>query len=83
MTRRVTIQTPLGEQLQFRQLQGREELSQVFSLDIDLLSEDKSIDPKALLGKSATVVVETEGGGRRYLDGIVTRFGTQGQDHRF
>ncbi|ABM33905.1 type VI secretion system tip protein TssI/VgrG [Paracidovorax citrulli] len=83
MTRRVTIQTPLGEQLQFRQLQGREELSQVFSLDIDLLSEDKSIDPKALLGKSATVVVETEGGGRRYLDGIVTRFGMQGQDHRF
>ncbi|MGY8561755.1 type VI secretion system Vgr family protein, partial [Paracidovorax citrulli] len=83
MTRRVTIQTPLGEQLQFRQLQGREELSQVFSLDIDLLSEDKSIDPKALLGKSATVVVETEGGGRSYLDGIVTRFGMQGQDHRF
>ncbi|WP_369944423.1 hypothetical protein [Xanthomonas medicagonis] len=41
MTRRVTIQTPLGEQLQFRQLQGREELSQVFGLDIDLLSEDK------------------------------------------
>ncbi len=53
MTRRVTIQTPLGEQLQFRQLQGREELSQIFSLDIDLLSEDKGIDPKAQLGKSA------------------------------
>ncbi|AVS67484.1 type VI secretion system tip protein VgrG [Paracidovorax avenae] len=83
MTRRVTIQTPLGDALNFRELRGREELSQVFSLDIDLLSEDKSIDPKALLGKSATVVVETEGGGRRYLDGIVTRFGTQGQDHRF
>ncbi|GKT25482.1 type VI secretion system tip protein TssI/VgrG [Acidovorax sp. SUPP3334] len=83
MTRRVTIQTPLGEQLQFRQLQGKEALSELFSLDVDLLSESKSIDPKALLGKSATVVVETEGGGRRYLDGIVTRFGLQGQDHRF
>ncbi|GKS97602.1 type VI secretion system tip protein TssI/VgrG [Acidovorax sp. SUPP2825] len=83
MTRRVTIQTPLGEQLQFRQLQGKEALSELFSLDVDLLSESKSIDPKALLGKSATIVVETEGGGTRYLDGIVTRFGLQGQDHRF
>ncbi|SDP08318.1 Rhs element Vgr protein [Paracidovorax cattleyae] len=73
----------MGDALNFRELKGREELSQVFSLDIDLLSEDKSIDPKALLGKSATVVVETEGGGRQYLDGIVTRFGMQGQDHRF
>jgi len=83
MTRRVTIQTPLGEQLQFRRLQGREDLSQLFALDVDLLSESKSIDPKALLGKHASVVVETEGGGRRYLDGIVTRFGLQGEDHRY
>ncbi|GKT26696.1 type VI secretion system tip protein VgrG [Acidovorax sp. SUPP3334] len=82
MTRRVTIQTPLGEQLQFRQLQGREAISQLFCLDLDLLSDSKSIDPKALLGKNATVVVETQGGGRRYLDGIVTRFGMQGEDHR-
>ncbi|GKT01165.1 type VI secretion system tip protein VgrG [Acidovorax sp. SUPP3434] len=82
MTRRVTIQTPLGEQLQFRQLQGKEAISQLFCLDLDLLSDSKSIDPKALLGKNATVVVETQGGSRRYLDGIVTRFGMQGEDHR-
>ncbi|GKT15128.1 type VI secretion system tip protein VgrG [Acidovorax sp. SUPP2522] len=83
MTRRVTIQTPLGGQLQFRQLQGKEAISQLFCLDLDLLSDSKSIDPKALLGKNATVVVETQGGGRRYLDGIVTRFGMQGEDHRY
>lgn len=82
MKRRVTIQTPLGDQLKFRQLQGSEEISQLFTLDVDLLSESKSIDPKALLGKNATIVVETEGGGTRYIDGIVTRFGMQGQDHR-
>lgn len=82
MNRRVTIETPLGDQLKFRQLQGTEEISQLFTLDVDLLSESKSIDPKALLGKNATVVVETEGGGKRYIDGIVTRFGMQGQDHR-
>ncbi|MGP3506800.1 contractile injection system protein, VgrG/Pvc8 family, partial [Paracidovorax citrulli] len=58
MTRRVTIRTPLGEQLHFRQLRGSEELSQLFSFDIDLLSEGRDIDPKALLGKTATVEIE-------------------------
>ncbi|MDA8521084.1 type VI secretion system Vgr family protein [Acidovorax sp. NCPPB 4044] len=83
MTRRVTIQTPVGESLHFREMRGREGLSEVYSLDIDLQSESREVDPKALLGKNATVVVETEGGGRRYIDGIVTRFGMQGQDHRY
>jgi len=83
MTRRVTIQTPLGEQLQFRKLDGTETLSELFSLDVDLVSQSKSIDPKALLGKSASVVVETEGLGKRYLSGLVTHFGMQGQDHRW
>lgn len=55
-SRRVTIQTPLGEQLQFRQLDGTEELSGLFDFQIDLLSKSKSIDPKALLGKTSTVV---------------------------
>ncbi|MEA9822364.1 type VI secretion system tip protein TssI/VgrG [Xanthomonas campestris pv. raphani] len=83
MTRRVTIQTPVGDQLQFRQLKGEEAISQLFRFDIDLLSDSKGIDPKALLGKNATVVVETQGGGVRHLDGIVTRFGMQGEDHRY
>jgi len=78
--RRVTIQTPLGDQLKFRLMNGTEEISTLFALDVDLLSESKSIDPKALLGKSATVEIEMDGGGKRYIDGIVTRFGMQGQD---
>jgi type VI secretion system secreted protein VgrG len=78
--RRVTIQTPLGEQLKFRQLNGTEEISTLFALEIDLLSESKSISPKALLGKTATVAIELDGGGQRFIDGIVTRFGMQGQD---
>ncbi|MCO5337174.1 MULTISPECIES: type VI secretion system tip protein VgrG [Delftia] len=83
MTRRVTINTPLADQLQLRRLQGREEISHLFALEIDLLSEDDSIDPKALLGKGATVVVETQDGGKRYIDGLVTAFGMRGQDeHR-
>jgi len=82
MTRRVTIHTPLGDELHFRELRGQENISQLFSLDVEMLSENESIDPKALLGKNATIEIETQGGGRRYIDGIVTRFGMQGQDHR-
>ncbi|MDH4417008.1 MAG: type VI secretion system tip protein TssI/VgrG [Acidovorax sp.] len=83
MTRRVTIQTPLGEQLQFRKLDGTEALNELYSLDIDLVSPSKGVDPKALLGKAVSVVVETEGLGKRYLSGLVTHFGMQGQDHRW
>ena len=82
MTRRVTIHTPLGDELHFRELRGQENISQLFSLDVEMLSESESIDPKALLGKNATIEIETQGGGRRFIDGIVTRFGMQGQDHR-
>ncbi|MFS2102336.1 type VI secretion system Vgr family protein [Variovorax sp. Varisp85] len=81
MSRRVSIQTPLGEALQFRQLVGREALSQLYAFDIELLGSSNGIDPKALLGKAATVAVETEGG-VRYLGGIATRFGLQQEDAR-
>ncbi len=82
MSRRVTIQTPLGESLQFHQLVGREALSQLYTFDIDLLGSTNAIDSKALLGKASTVAVETESGGVRYLGGIATRFGLQQEDAR-
>ena len=82
MSRRVTIQTPLGEALQFRQLVGREALSQLYAFDIELLGSSNAIDPKTLLGKASTVAVETESGGVRYLGGIATRFGLQQEDAR-
>ncbi len=81
MSRRVSIQTPLGEALQLRQLVGREALSQLYAFDIDLLGNSNGLEPKALLGKAATVVLETEGG-VRYLGGIATRFGLQEEDAR-
>ena len=60
MNRRVSIQTPLGDALQFRQLVGREALSQLYSFDVDLLGNSNALDPKAMLGKAASVTVETE-----------------------
>ena len=80
-SRRVTIQTPAGDALQFHQLVGREALSQLYAFDVDLFGTSNAVDAKALLGKPATVVVETEGG-VRHLGGIATRFGLQQEDAR-
>jgi len=80
--RRVTFRTPLGEALQFHRLVGREALSQAYAFDLDLLGSSNAIDPKALLGKPATVVMETESGTPRYLAGLVTRFGLSQEDDR-
>jgi type VI secretion system secreted protein VgrG len=82
MTRRATIQTPLGPLLQLRKLTGEEAMNDLFTLDAELLSTSSGINPKALLGQHATVALETAGGGLRYLDGVVTRFAMAGQDHR-
>ncbi len=82
MTRRVTIHTPLGEQLHLRELKGSEHISQLFSLDVQMLSENPRIDPKALLGHGATVQIQTQDGSTRHINAIITRFGMHGQDHR-
>jgi type VI secretion system secreted protein VgrG len=80
MSRRVEITTPFGTQVQFRQMIGTEALSSLHGWEIDLVSDSKSLDYKQALGKHATLTVETQGQGKRYLDGIVTRFGMHGQD---
>ncbi|WPH12664.1 type VI secretion system Vgr family protein [Variovorax paradoxus] len=82
MKRRVTIQTPLGEALQFHRLAGREALSQAYAFDLELLGSSNALDPKSILGKPATVVMETESGAPRYLAGLVTRFGLSHEDDR-
>src|SRR5258708_299642 len=82
MTRRGTIHTPLGEQLHFRELRGEKTTSQLSSLDGERIRKRKSIDPKALWEKTPTKKKEPQGGGRRFIDGIVPRLGMRGQDPR-
>lgn len=82
MNRRVVIQTPLGDQLQFKKLHGHEALSELSMFEVDLVSTNNSIAPSDLLGQSVTLEVETDGGGKRYLNGIVTQFGMQGMLER-
>ncbi|MET3496303.1 type VI secretion system Vgr family protein [Variovorax boronicumulans] len=81
MKRRVEITTPLGDALKFHRLVGREALSESYVFDLDLIGNTNAIDPKALLGKTARVAVQTETG-TRYLAGIVTSFGLSQEDAR-
>jgi type VI secretion system secreted protein VgrG len=80
MSRRAEITTVFGSQVQFRQLSGTETLSDLYAFEVDLVCDSKTLDVKQPLGTNATVTLETEGLGNRYLDGIVTYFGMHGQD---
>ena len=79
--------SPLGEQLEFRSLEGSEQISRLFEYRVRLLSHNASIPAKALLGKDMTIEVDltTEMGGRgtRFLSGQVTQFTYIGRDGDF
>jgi type VI secretion system secreted protein VgrG len=83
MTRSITAITPLGDQLLFSAMSGREEMSRLFEFQVELLSESHTISPPALLGKSISLEIMTHKGGKRYLDGHCMRFAYLGNHGRF
>ncbi|WP_386068644.1 type VI secretion system Vgr family protein [Tahibacter sp. UC22_41] len=87
MNRTLNVTTPLGpEVLKFDALQGRENLSQLFDLQLTMKSEERGLAAPALLGQSITVDFEIEGGGKRYLNGQCVQFrsaGRRGKQHLY
>ena len=87
MPRTFTAHSPLGEQLRFRSLSGREALSGLFEFRVRLLGESPSISAKTLLGQDLSVEVdlttEKDGGGKRFLSGQVVQFAYAGKDGDF
>jgi type VI secretion system secreted protein VgrG len=74
MARMMELSTPLGKDLLFRELRGREELGRPSAFELSALSTRADIKPSDLLGKSITVKLELVKGGFRYFNGYVTRF---------
>jgi type VI secretion system secreted protein VgrG len=71
----ITLETPLGENaFVATEARGTEGISSLFEFTVSAISSRASIDPKDLLGKSVTVSLARPGGGRRYVNGIVTAF---------
>ncbi|WDE07787.1 type VI secretion system tip protein VgrG [Thalassomonas viridans] len=73
--RQFAINTPLGpDKLLLYKLKGVEALSVPFYYQLELFSEDNSINSDELLAKSLAVSVEVAGGAPRFINGYVTEF---------
>ena len=84
MNRTFVAHSPLGEQLEFRSMEGTEQISRLFELRVRLISDSPSISAKSLLGKDMSIEVdlttEKGGGGKRFISGQVTQFTYIGRD---
>ncbi len=78
-TRHIAIETPLGKDvLLLRSFSGREEVSRLFELELDLLSEDYDVDFDKIVGENVTITLELPDGDKRYWNGYISRFGQGG-----
>jgi type VI secretion system secreted protein VgrG len=81
--RRIAISTPLGKDvLLLRGFNGSEAISQLFHFDLDLLSENNSIQFQDVVGKNVTLRIYDANGGQRYWNGFISRFSQGAQDRR-
>ena len=74
--RPIRVSTVLGEDvLLFYQMHGTEKLGELFEYELELLSENTTIDPDKMLGENVTVGMSLPDGQWRYFNGYVARFG--------
>jgi len=73
MARTVTLVSPLGEQLRFARLSASDALSQLFELELDVVSERGNVRPEEVLGKAFTVTVEIDGERKRHFNGYAVK----------
>jgi len=76
MYRLLRLATPLGpDRLLLRSFTGREAISELFSFQLDLLSEDPAVNFDDLVGQNVTFAVTlADGENYRYFNGFVCRF---------
>lgn len=89
--RLMSISTPKGRDfLLLNRLSATEGLSQLFSVEVELLHEENNegsvptfIDPSELLGKAVTIAINQRDETARTISGIVTRFSRGDRNPRF
>jgi type VI secretion system secreted protein VgrG len=73
--RSLAIQTPLGKDaLLLVGFSGQEEMSRLFSYDLEMLSERGSIAAEEIVGKNVTFCVARSAGPPRVFNGFVSKF---------
>jgi type VI secretion system secreted protein VgrG len=89
--RLISINTPLGDDyLLLRKISASEGISQLFSIDIELLHEEPKegfkptvIKPASILGKPVSMAVGQRDGSSRYFSGIINRFSQGTRNWRY
>ena len=80
----VQITTPLGPNaLLVRSYSGQEGISELFRYDLELYSENASLDSAQIVGKAVTLQIPLSNGSSQYVNGIVGGFTQAGIDNRF
>src|SRR5215831_10310367 len=80
-TRQIGIDTPLGQDaLILRSFQGQEAISKLFAFELDLVSEESSINYDDIVGQAVTVRINLADESSRYWNGYISRFVQAGQD---
>jgi type VI secretion system secreted protein VgrG len=81
----LTVATPLGPDVfTLAGLSGREEISRLFSFQLDLLLENGKDAPlDQLVGQPTTVTLALPGGGSRFFNGIASRVSQGARGARF
>lgn len=80
-TRQMAIATPFPEDtLLLRRFSGSEELSRLFEYEIEMVSEDDSLDPTKIVGESISWILNQSGDSPRYWNAHVSSFRYVGQN---
>jgi type VI secretion system secreted protein VgrG len=79
LNRTAMFVSPLKEQVALYSMNGREAVSRPFVYEVDLLSQDDSIDFNKILGQTASVMLERTDGTLREFNGFVTHFSLIGE----
>ena len=73
-TRFISIKTPLGDAIAITAFSASEELSRLYTCEMELTSTESSIDAGQIIGKNVTITVEVSDSQKRYLNGFISRF---------
>jgi type VI secretion system secreted protein VgrG len=79
-----SLQTPLGpDKLLVNSIAGTEQLSELFKFELELVSEDFSIDWDQIVDKNVTVGIrQSDGTSFRYINGYISNFEPSKHDGR-
>ncbi len=82
--RRIAVETPLGEDvLLLSSFTGEEGVSRLFRFELNMLSENESVDFDGLVGENVTIRVTLPDASDRYFNGQISRFAQGGRDRDF